>query len=328
MELVDKMLAGDVLSLARLISHVERENPEVPAIMKQIYPYLGKAYTIGITGPPGAGKSTTVDKLTAHLRKSGFTVGVIAADPSSPFSGGSVLGDRIRMQQHYLDQGVYIRSMATRGSLGGLPKSTAGVIKLLDASGKDFILIETVGVGQNEIDIMQSADTVVVVLVPEAGDTIQTMKAGLLEIADVLVVNKSDRQGADTLVTELVAMLNMSSNVKEGAWQVPVLSAQAVKDIGIEEIMKQIEKHRFLIESTGLLQKDRNEQRKREFFETVEERVTGRLLSLIEHDTNLGSFVERVESGIIDPYSAADEILRTGTLMEGWSRQLIDPHSN
>jgi LAO/AO transport system kinase len=155
--------------------------------MRRIYPHLGRGYTIGITGPPGAGKSTTVDKITAHLRKAGHSVGIIAADPSSPFSGGAVLGDRIRMQQHYLDDGVFIRSMATRGSLGGLPKSTGGVTKLLDAAGKDFILIETVGVGQNEIDIMRSADTVVVVLVPEAGDTIQTMKAGLLEIADILV---------------------------------------------------------------------------------------------------------------------------------------------
>ncbi len=324
MELVDKMLAGDVLSLARLISLVEREAAEVPAIMKQIYPHTGKGYNIGITGPPGAGKSTTVDKLTAHIRKAGHTVGIIAADPSSPFTGGAVLGDRIRMQQHYLDSGVFIRSMATRGSLGGLPKTTGGVIKLLSAAGKDYTLIETVGVGQNEIDIMESADTVVVVLVPESGDTIQTMKAGLLEIADILVVNKADRPGADSLVTELMTMLHMSSNYKDAQWQVPVLTAQAMNDIGIAELLEQIEKHRAELERSGLLERERRQQRRREFLATIEDKVTGKLLTLIAQDTKLSSFVTRVEEGKIDPYSAAEEILRNGTLLADWSHQLVN----
>ena len=190
MELIDRMLSGDVLSLARLISIVERDNAEMPAVMKLVYAHLGKAYCIGITGPAGAGKSTIVDRLTAVLRQQGSTVGIICADPSSPFSGGAVLGDRIRMQQHYLDDGVFIRSMATRGSQGGLPRNTSNVIKLLSAFGKDYVLVETVGVGQTELDIMQNTDTTVVILTPEAGDTIQTMKAGLLEIADVFAVNK------------------------------------------------------------------------------------------------------------------------------------------
>src|SRR4030042_1689813 len=193
MELIDKMLTGDVPSLARLISIVERDNAEVPAVMKLVYANPGKAYCVGITGPAGAGKSTIVDKLTAVIRQQGLTVGIICADPSRPFSGGRALGDRIRMQQHYLDEGVFIRSMATRGSQGGLPRNTSYVIKLLSAFGKDFILVETVGVGPTELDIMQNTDTTVVILTPEAGDTIQTMKAGLLEIADIFVVNKADR---------------------------------------------------------------------------------------------------------------------------------------
>ncbi|MDP6783417.1 MAG: methylmalonyl Co-A mutase-associated GTPase MeaB, partial [Dehalococcoidia bacterium] len=214
MDLVERMLAGGQQPLARLITLVERESTEVPQIMKLIQPHLGKAHIIGITGPPGAGKSTMVDKLTAQIRKRGATVGIVAVDPTSPFSGGAVLGDRIRMQQHYLDEGVFIRSMATRGSHGGLPHTTRGVVKLMDAFGKDFILVETVGVGQTELDIMEAADSVVVVLVPEAGDTIQTLKAGLLEIADIFVVNKADREGANYMVTELMAMLRLYSPQK------------------------------------------------------------------------------------------------------------------
>ncbi len=320
MELVDEMLRGDVLSLARLITRVERDGADVPQIMKSIYPHLGKAYCIGITGPPGAGKSTVVDRLTAVIRQQGLTVGIIAADPTSPFTGGAVLGDRIRMQQHYLDEGVFIRSMATRGSHGGLPRTAGGVIKLLNAFGKDFILVETVGVGQTELDIMQNVDTTVVVLVPEAGDTIQTMKAGLFEIADIFVVNKADRPGADNLVAELGMMVHLRS--EETWWQVPVIATEAINNVGIEELYGQIEKHRQTLEETGKLTQRRQEQRRREFVETVERRVTDELFRLIEHDEELGRYMAMVEAGETDPYSAADEVLRPGTLMASWSRQL------
>src|SRR5499427_9905062 len=201
-DLVDRMLAGDQRALAQLMSHVERHSAEVPEIMRRIAPSLGRGYCVGITGPPGAGKSTVTDALTAQARQQGQTVGIIAVDPSSPFSGGAILGDRIRMQRHYLDAGVFIRSMATRGSHGGLSQAAQGVRKLLEAFGKDLILIETVGVGQTELDIVEAANTTVVLLVPESGDAIQTMKAGILEIADLFVINKADRDGADRLVHE------------------------------------------------------------------------------------------------------------------------------
>jgi len=195
-KLVEQMLKGENVSLSRIISLLENESSQTAEIMKLVSPHLGKAHSIGITGPPGVGKSTLADKLTALVRKQGLKVGIVAVDPSSPFTGGAVLGDRIRMQQHYLDDGVFIRSMATRGSMGGLPQVAGSVIKVLDAAGKDIILVETVGVGQSEVDIMERTDTVLVVLCPESGDAIQTMKAGLFEIADIFIVNKADNPGA------------------------------------------------------------------------------------------------------------------------------------
>src|SRR3989449_727910 len=208
-DLVERMLAGEQRALAQLMSHVERHSAEVPEMMRRIAPTLGRGYCVGLTGPPGAGKSTITDALTAQARQQGQTVGIIAVDPSSPFSGGAILGDRIRMQQHYLDAGVFIRSMATRGSHGGLSQAAQGVRKLLDAFGKDLIFIETVGVGQTELDIVEAADSTVVLLVPECGDAIQTMKAGIMEIADLFVINKAERDGADRLVHELRMLVHM-----------------------------------------------------------------------------------------------------------------------
>ena len=318
MRLVERILKGENASLSRVISLVENESSQVPEIMKLIAPHLGKAHCIGVTGPPGVGKSTLVDKLTVLMRKQGLKIGIIAVDPSSPFTGGAVLGDRIRMQQHYLDDDVFIRSMATRGNMGGLPQTTSSVIKLLDAAGKDIILIETVGVGQSEVDIMEKTDTVLVILCPESGDAIQTMKAGLFEIADIFAVNKSDHPGADSFVRDIQAMLQLRET---SWWNIPVVATEAVNDIGIEELYKQIQLHRQALCEEGRLSQRRQIQRKQDFIKTLERKLTHKLLTLIEQDGQLSSYIERVGEGEIDPYSATDEILKSGRLLTDWLRQ-------
>lgn len=237
-ELIDSMLAGDKKSLAQLISLAENESSTLPEILEILQPHCGKSCRIGVTGPPGAGKSTLIDKLVTRIRDRGQSVGVIAVDPTSPLSGGAVLGDRVRMRRHYLDEGVFIRSMATRGSHGGLAKAVAAAVSLLDAFGTEVIIVETVGVGQTELSIAQIADVLVLVLVPESGDDIQALKAGILEIADIIVVNKADREGAQRLVGEFRAVLAYG----HGKTEPSVIPAQAVNDIGIEELYQEVDK--------------------------------------------------------------------------------------
>ncbi len=320
MQLVDDMLAGSEQALARLITLIERGAPEVPRIMARINANLGKTHVVGITGPPGGGKSSIVDRLTAKMRAEGNTVGIIACDPSSPFTGGAVLGDRIRMQQHYLDSEVFIRSMATRDGRGGLSPTTKEVLKLMDAFGKDYVLVETVGVGQTELDIMDAADTVIVILVPEAGDAIQAMKAGIMEIADIFVVNKADRQGAEAVADDIRQMLRL--NPKHEWWEVPVLTAQAVNDVGMDELYEQVKRHRQTLDEAGQLDIRRKAQRRAEFLEIVERTVRERIMALINRNEQLTKSLERVEHGRIDPYSATDDLLASKTLLQTWRKAL------
>ena len=319
-QLLEKMSAGSEVALARLMTLVERDGREVGPILEAIAPQLGNAFTIGITGPPGAGKSSLVDCLAALMRKAGKTVGVVAIDPSSPFSGGALLGDRIRMSQHYLDKGVFIRSMATRGSHGGLARATKDVIKLLDAFGRDYVMVETVGVGQTELDVMGTTDTVIVTLVPEAGDGVQVMKAGLMEIADIFVVNKADRDGAQRMLTELTLMLELKyssrspSAAAQPQWRIPVLATQAVNNVGMEELFQAIESHHRFLTETGELERRRKSRRREELLSRVEYEVRRRLTAKAGTDPDLKQLIEEVSEGKVDPHTASDRILESTIL--------------
>lgn len=317
--LVERMLAGDRVALARLMTLVETRVPEVPAVMSRLYDRSRAAHRIGITGPPGAGKSTLADRIVGQLRAKGRSVGVVAVDPSSPFTGGAVLGDRIRMQAHFLDPGVFIRSLSTRGAHGGLPRAARDVTRLLAAFGKDDIVIETVGVGQTELDVMQLADTVVVALVPEAGDAVQVMKAGLLEIADVFVVNKADRDGAERMQLELLQMLHLRPPTP---WTVPVVLTSATTGKGIDELMTVLAQHRdFLRDDPSRARRERGRHTE-ELADLVTEELRRRLDRALADDTNgLAALRTDVEEGRVDPYSAALQLMEDDAVLPRLTRR-------
>ena len=310
MELVDEVRKGSVRALAKLITLVENEMPGGIEAMEKIYPLTGNAYIIGITGPPGAGKSTLTDRITKELRRQNHTVGIIAIDPTSPFTGGALLGDRVRMQGVSSDEDVFIRSMATRGSLGGLSRATSDTVKVLDAYGKDYIIIETVGVGQDEVDIVRTADVSILVVMPGGGDDIQAIKAGIMEIGDIFVVNKADRDGADRLVTEIKMMLGLSSTERE--WTPPVIKTIATEDQGIDTLVEKIKEHREFLVKSGMLACRRKERIRCEIIKMVEYEIYRYLDSLIAENKDF--FEQRLEDIVNkkeDPYRLAKQTVET-----------------
>jgi len=304
--LITRFRSGDRRACGQIISLVENNLPEGALLLNRLYPLMGRAYRIGITGPPGAGKSTLVEKLALALRRSGETVGIVAVDPTSPFSGGAVLGDRVRMGGLFTDPGVYIRSMATRGSLGGLARKTKEVCDVLDAFGKNYLIIETVGVGQMELDIAEAADSTVVVLVPESGDAIQTLKAGLMEIGEIYCVNKSDREGADRMALEIRAMLEMRA--KNDGWFPPVVKTIATTGAGVDELLQGVISHRQHQERTDLLAARRRQALRMEIERIVEEKLRQEFLSQPEVVRFIDKLLIEVAERKISPYQAAEAV--------------------
>ena len=308
MFLAEQVLEGNIRAAARLMRDIDDGRPQAIDEIKMLYPHTGNAYIIGITGPPGAGKSTLVDQLIASFRKRGKKVGVVAIDPTSPFTGGAILGDRIRMNRHSCDEGVFIRSLATRGALGGLSRSTSDIALVMDALGMDIVIIETVGVGQDEVDIVKEAHTTCVVMVPGLGDDIQAIKAGILEIGDIFVVNKADRDGADRTARELSTMLEMRHAI-EGNWNPKVMKTEAQRGTGIDELTDEILAHRDFFLASGTINDFLRERNQRHFMDVLRDTLFKKALSFIAKTDSLGMVMANMNDLLIDPYSAVEAIV-------------------
>ena len=308
MSLAEKVLKGEIRAAARLIRDIDDGRQSAIAELKQLYPHTGSAFIIGITGPPGAGKSTLVDQITASFRRRNKRVGIVAVDPTSPFTGGAILGDRIRMNRHADDDGVFIRSLATRGHLGGISRSTGDVVNVLDAMGMEVIIIETVGVGQDEIDIVRMAHSTVVVMVPGLGDDIQAIKAGILEIGDVFVVNKADRDEADRTVRDLAMMLEMNPD-KGHEWRPKVLKTEAARNVGTEELVDELMAHRAHLHSSGEINHLLEEKNATLLMDILKERLMAEVYSHIRVNGRLREIIDGMMTRRKDPYTAVEEIL-------------------
>ena len=308
-----EILQGSPRAVARVISWLENENERARPCMGRLYPHTGKAYIVGITGSPGTGKSTLTDKLTRYIREKGLTVGIIAVDPSSPFTGGAVLGDRIRMSEIAQDPGVFIRSMATRGFLGGLTQSTGKVVNVLDAAGKDVIIIETVGVGQDEVEIMRIADTTCLVLAPGLGDAIQSMKAGVMEIADVYVINKSDRQGADQLFVEVSHRVNQDDLIRaksrDQSWIPSVVKAMAVNDVGVTDVLDAVLLHQSHLKQDGTFMEKRRERTQQQTLQMIHYEIFSLLRKHLSETGKMEQLVDAIMNHEQDPYSVVQQVL-------------------